>query len=154
MTTDDPRELLARDVTPEEYDEIRALWKAHSKAEDARDIAGLLATLTGDCVYELIPTGHRWEGHDGATAFYTGLLGAFPDVDFALRSIVIGPQGVCEEARLTGTHLNPWLDFAASGRRVDFTVVIFFPWDRERRLFRGERVHFDARAAGFSEGSA
>ena len=73
---------------------------------------------------------------------------------FDLTSIVIGPQGVCEEARLTGTHLNPWLDYAATGRRVDFPVVIFFPWDRERRLFRGERVHFDARAAGLSDGSA
>lgn len=146
--SDDPRELLARDLDPKEYDEIRELWKAHSKAEDGRDIGGLLATLTGDCVYELVPTGHRWEGHPGATAFYTALLGAFPDVEFRLRSIVIGPQGVCEEARLTGTHANDWLDFPATGRKVDFDVVIFFPWDRDARLFRGERVLFDARAAG------
>ncbi|MDH3470587.1 MAG: hypothetical protein OEM94_04645, partial [Acidimicrobiia bacterium] len=44
------RELLAR--TPDEYSEIQALWKAHSLAEDARDIPGLMATLTHDCVYE------------------------------------------------------------------------------------------------------
>jgi predicted ester cyclase len=97
-----------------------------------------------------VPTGHRWEGHDGARDFYRALLGAFPDVDFALEDIVIGPQGVCEEARLTATHANDWLEYPASGRRVDFQVVIFFPWDPDARLFRGERVHFDPIAAGLS----
>ncbi|HEY7575267.1 MAG TPA: hypothetical protein VIB08_08900, partial [Thermoanaerobaculia bacterium] len=67
---------------------------------------------------------------------------------FELRDIVIGPQGVCEEARLTGTHENDWLEYAATGRRIDFQVVIFFPWDPARRLFLGERVHFDPIAAG------
>lgn len=119
-------------------------------AEDARDIAGLLATLTPDCVYEVVPTGHRWEGHAGARAFYTGLLGAFPDVKFELTGIVIGPQGVCEEARLTATHAGDWLEYRASGRSVDFSVVIFFPWDPACGLFTGERVHFDPRASGLA----
>src|SRR6266850_1833807 len=94
-----------RDVTPELYREIRELWKTHSIAEDKRDIAGLIATLTPDCVYEVVgEAGARWEGHAGATRFYTSLLSAFPDIHFALQTIVIGPQGVCEEARVTGTH--------------------------------------------------
>ena len=59
------RDLLAQ--TPEDYAAVRDLWKSHSLAEDARDIAGLMATLTDDCVYELVQTGHRWEGHEGAT---------------------------------------------------------------------------------------
>lgn len=133
------RELLTR--TPQEYDEIRDLWKAHSLAEDARDIPGLMATLTEDCVYEIVQTGHRWEGHEGATRFYTGLLGAFPDIDFNLTGIVIGPQGVCEEAVATGTHQAPWLGWEPSGERVTWRVVIFFPWDPERKLFTGERVY-------------
>lgn len=147
---DDVRELLGRACDPAEYEAIRELWKAHSKAEDARDIPGLMATLTDDCVYEVVPTGHVWEGHAGATGFYQSLLGAFPDVDFALTNIVIGPQGVCEEARLTGTMRNDWLEFDATGERVDFTVVIFFPWDPEAGLFTGERVHFDPREAGLA----
>lgn len=145
---EDVRELLGRACDPDEYEAIRELWKAHSKAEDARDIAGLMATLTEECLYEVVPTGHTWEGHAGATRFYQGLLGAFPDVDFALTSIVIGPQGVCEEARLTGTMENDWLEFGATGEGVDFTVVIFFPWDPGAGLFTGERVHFDPREAG------
>jgi hypothetical protein len=73
--------------------------------------------------------------------FYLGLLTAFPDIDFQLTDIVVGPQGVCEEASVTGTHEQDWLDFRATGERVEFGVVIFFPWDPERRLFRGEKVH-------------
>jgi len=139
----DVRELLRREPDPAEHAEIRELWKRHSIAEKARDVSGLLATLTDDCVYEIVGTGHVWRGHEGAARFYAGLLGAFPDVDFQLTDIVIGPQGVCEEARVTGTHEADWLDYPASGAAVEFTVVIFFPWDPERRLFKGEKVYVD-----------
>jgi predicted ester cyclase len=132
----DVRELLARDVTPELYREIRELWKAHSIAEDKRDIAGLIATLTPDCVYEVFPDGGRWERHAGATRFYLELLGAFPDIHFDLQTIVIGPQGV----RVTGTHKAKWLERVPTGEKVEFRVVIFFPWDPARKKFAGERV--------------
>jgi predicted ester cyclase len=138
------RELLRREVDPEEYHAIRELWKTHSIAEDNRDIRGLMSTLTEDCVYEVVSTGHRWQGKEGATQFYTQLLTAFPDIHFDLTNIVIGPQGVFEEAHVTATHRGDWLDLPASGERVEFDVTIFFPWDPERRLFRGERVHFDS----------
>jgi predicted ester cyclase len=139
----DVREQLRLSADPEEYREIRQLWKSHSIAEDKRDVAGLLATLTDDCVYEIVGTGHVWEGHEGATRFYGGLLGAFPDIDFQLTDIVIGPQGVCEEARVTGTHKADWLNYKATGERVEFNVVIFFPWDRSQKLFKGEKVYTD-----------
>ncbi len=142
-TRDSVRELLRRDVTPEEYDEIRALWKRHSIAEDARDLPGLVSTLTPDCVYELVQTGHRWEGHEGATRFYTELLSAFPDIRFDLTDIVIGPQGVCEQADVSGTHAGRWLDRGPTGERLEWRVAIFFPWDRSARLFQGERVWVD-----------
>jgi predicted ester cyclase len=135
------RDQLRKDMDPEAYRAIRELWKRHSIAEDARDLPGLISTLTEDCVYEVLPDGRRWTGHDGARAFYTELLTAFPDVVFALQNIVIGPQGVFEEAHVTGTHRAEWLGEAPTGEVVEFTVLIHFPWDAERRLFRGERVH-------------
>ena len=147
MQRDAVLELLRRDVTNEEYDEIRELWKRHSLAEDERDIAGLLSTLTEDCVYELVQSGHVWRGHEGAARFYTQLLTAFPDIAFSLTDIVIGPQGVCEEASVSATHERDWLDYPGTGQRVEFKVVIFFPWDAERRKFRGEKVYVDERSA-------
>ena len=134
-------ELYRREVTPEQYAEIRDLYKRHSVAEDARDLPGLISTLTPDCVYELVQTGHRWEGHDGAARFYGQLLSAFPDIKFDLTDIVIGPQGVCEEARVTATHEASWLGVEPTGERLEWQVVIWFPWDPGQRLFRGEKVY-------------
>jgi predicted ester cyclase len=138
---DDVLEQIRRDPDAAEHDAIRELWKRHSKAEVKRDLPGLISTLTEDCVYELVQTGHRWEGHEGAARFYGGLLGAFPDIAFQLIDIVIGPQGVCEEADVTGTHEAEWLGIPPNGQRLAWKVVIFFPWDAERRLFKGERVY-------------
>ena len=80
------RERLNWEPDPDAYQAIRRLWINHSKAEDARDLAGLIDTLSTDCVYEIAPTGQKWAGHAGARAFYTDFLGAFPDVKFILAS--------------------------------------------------------------------
>jgi predicted ester cyclase len=137
----DVRDLIRLEPNASEHDEIRELWKRHSIAEDNRDLPGLISTLTEDCVYELVQTGHRWEGHDGAARFYMELLAAFPDIHFDLTDIVIGPQGVYEEADVTGTHEADWLGFPPSGERLTWKVGILFPWDPQRRLFRGERIY-------------
>ena len=141
MTHDAIRELLRREVDAEEYTRIRELWKKHWIAEDARDLPGLISTLTEDCVYDVVPANKQWCGHKGATQFYVELLGAFPDIHFDLTDIVIGPQGVCEEANVTGTHRGPWLGTPATGERVNFRVVIFFPWDPVKKKFKGEKVY-------------
>ena len=60
-------ELLRRPVDAAEYQEIRELWKRHSIAEEHRDLAGLIATLTEDCVYEIPEWKQRWSGHAGVT---------------------------------------------------------------------------------------
>src|SRR5438270_3805660 len=129
------RERLGWDITPELYAKIRRLWIAHSKAEDGRDLAGLIATLSEDCVYEIVPTGQRWEGHAGARAFYTSFLGAFPDVRFDLQDIVIGPQGVIEVTRMTGTHRGQWAGQEPTGRTISTAIVIHFPWHSQARKF-------------------
>ena len=133
------RRRLARAFDPAELRRIKRLWVRHSIAEDARDIDGLIATLSEDCVYEIGPTGQRWEGHAGARAFYTELFGAFPDNAFALSEIVIGPQGVFEVATLTGTNLGPWAGVAPSGLAVSLEVLILFPWDPVAQRFSGDR---------------
>lgn len=90
-----------------------------------------------------MPTGQRWEGHDGARRFYGELFRAFPDNAFALSEIVIGPQGVFEAATLTGTNAGPWAGTAASGLPIRLEVLILFPWDPVSERFAGERIWFD-----------
>jgi predicted ester cyclase len=140
------QERLKWEITPALYRRIRRLWIRHSIAEDKRDLDGLIATLSEDCVYEIMPTGQRWEGHDGARAFYTTFLGAFPDVHFDLIDIVIGPQGVIEVASMTGTHQGEWAGLAPTGRPVRLQIIIHFPWDPAAQKFAGENVYFDRAA--------
>jgi predicted ester cyclase len=142
------RERLGWPVSAELYEKVRRLWIAHSVAEDARDLPGLIATLTPDCVYEVVPTGQRWEGHDGARAFYQAFLTAFPDVKFRLLDIVIGPQGVIEVAEMTGTHRGAWAGAQPTGQAVRLNVIIHFPWDPPAEKFAGEKVYFDRAALG------
>ena len=137
------RARLARPFDTAELRRIKKLWVRHSIAEGRRDIDGLIATLAPSCVYEIVPTGQRWQGHDGARAFYTDLFAAFPDNRFALSEIVVGPQGVFEVATLTGTNLGPWAGVPASGLPVSLEVLILFPWDPATERFLGERIWFD-----------
>ena len=148
MTTPETtiQERLSWDVTPELYEKIRRLWIKHSKAEDARDLQGLIDTLAEDCVYHIIPTGQRWEGHDGARNFYLTFLGAFPDVKFNMTDIVIGPQGVFEVAEMTGTHRGAWAGLEATNAFVRMQVIIHFPWNPAAQKFAGENVYFDRAA--------
>ena len=143
MATGTIKERLGWPVTPELYETIRRLWIEHSIAEDRRDVAGLLGTLSADCVYEVVPTGQRWEGHAGAADFYRSFLAAFPDVKFDLQDIVIGPQGVIEVAEMTGTHRGPWAAMEPTGKPVRLRVLIHFPWDPSAEKFAGEKVYFD-----------
>ena len=135
--------MLRRRPDPDEYRSIRQLWVAHSNAEDSRDIPGLMATLTEDCVYTVVNKGNEWRGKTGATQFYQQLLTAFPDIHFDLQNIVIGPQGVFEAASVTGTYESQWLDMPPpGGQRIEFGVNILFLWDPHHRLFSGERIYF------------
>jgi predicted ester cyclase len=134
---------LGRGYDPAELPRIKRLWVRHSIAEDRRDIDGLIATLSANCIYEMIPTGQRWEGHEGARAYYTELFAAFPDNRFQLTDIVVGPQGVFEVATLTGTNEGPWGGAPASGLPVSLQVLILFPWDPATERFTGERIWFD-----------
>jgi predicted ester cyclase len=140
------RARLGWPADPATHRTIRRLWQRHSIAEDRRDIDGLVATLAPACVYEIVGTGLRWEGHDGARAFYTELFAAFPDNRFALTDIVVGPQGVFEAVVLEATHAAPFAGLAPSGRRVRLELAILFPWDPSSQRFLGEQIFIDRQA--------
>ena len=140
------QERLARPFDAAEQRKIKRLWVRHSIAEDRRDIDGLIATLAPECAYEIVGTGLRWEGHEGARAFYTELFAAFPDNRFALADIVIGPQGVFESVVLEATHVRPFAGLAPTGRHVRLELAILFPWDPVTQRFTGEQIFIDRAA--------
>jgi predicted ester cyclase len=140
------RERLGWPADPTTHRRIRRLWQRHSIAEDRRDIEGLIATLAPECVYDIVGSGFRWQGHQGARAFYTELFAAFPDNRFALTDIVIGPQGVFEAVVLDATHEGPFAGLQPTGRKVRLELAILFPWNRDAGLFDGEQIFIDRQA--------
>jgi predicted ester cyclase len=142
------QDRLALPFDAAEQRRIKRLWVRHSIAEDRRDIDGLISTLAPECVYEIVGTGLRWDGHDGARAFYTELFAAFPDNHFALADIVIGPQGVFESVVLEATHEGPFAGLAPTGRRVRLELAILFPWNPSAQRFSGEQIFIDRAALG------
>ena len=142
----DVRARLGWPADPATQRRIRRLWQRHSIAEDRRDIDGLIATLAPECAYEIVGTGLRWAGHAGARAFYTELFAAFPDNEFALTDIVIGPQGVFEAVVLEATHQAPFAGLEPTGRKVRLELAILFPWDPATELFQGEQIFIDRAA--------
>jgi len=103
----------------------------------------VLAHPAADGVYENVGTGLRWEGDEGARAFYAELFAAFPDNHFALTDIVIGPQGVFEAVVLEATHLGPFAGLEPSGLRVHVELAILFPWDPASARLAGEQIFID-----------
>jgi predicted ester cyclase len=146
MERGDIRTRLGWPADPAMHRKIRRLWQRHSIAEDRRDIDGLIATLAEDCVYAIVGTDLRWDGHAGARAFYTELFAAFPDNHFGLTDIVIGPQGVFEAVVLEATHLGPFAGLEPTGRRVRLELAILFPWDPATERFQGEQIFIDRTA--------
>jgi predicted ester cyclase len=140
------QQRLAFPFDAAEQRRIKRLWVRHSIAEDRRDISGLIATLAPECVYEIVGTGLRWEGHEGARAFYTELFAAFPDNRFALSDIVIGPQGVFEAVVLEATQVGPFAGLAPTGNHVRLELAILFPWDPGAQRFTGEQIFIDRAA--------
>ena len=113
----------------------------------------MIATLAPSCAYEIVGTGLRWDGHEGARAFYTELFAAFPDNRFALTDIVIGPQGVFEAVVLEATHRGAFAGLEPTNTKVRLELAILFPWDPATERFAGEQIFID-RTAMTSDGGS
>lgn len=159
MADPDPRFApLAMEVTPELYDEIRDRWLEHvtneeklfvpvSEEEWNRYLGIVLGTMTEDCVMEVRSAGIRFEGQDGARTFYETFIPSFEGMQWTPQALVIGPQGVLDVADMTAKLVRPFAGLEAVGEEVSSEWVIHFPWDHERRKFRGEIVYSIRRTA-------
>lgn len=121
--------------------EVKALWYRHAVAENDRRLEDLVATLTEDAVYDLVPWGVIYKGKDEVRRFYRDLWTALPDVRLTLLRHVVDEHCLVEESVVYGTNQGAWMGVSPSGRRVEFGLVIFFPV--RDGLFTGERLYFD-----------
>jgi hypothetical protein len=112
-----------------------------SQEEWDRYLRIVLETLTDDCVMEVRSAGLRLEGIDGAREFYEAFIPSFEGMHWAPQALVIGPQGVLDVADMTAKLVRPFAGLDAVGEQLSTEWVIYFPWDSERRKFRGEIIY-------------
>jgi steroid delta-isomerase-like uncharacterized protein len=109
-------------------------------AENAHEFARCIDTFH-HARYEIIPTGEVWDGVEGVNTLLLENKTAFPDFKFVPESIQYADDAVYVEGRFTGTHLGSWRGLPATGRRVDFPVMVVFLFEGERLMC--ERTYFD-----------
>jgi steroid delta-isomerase-like uncharacterized protein len=135
-------EKVGLDLTPGLYEQVRDAWLQHSRNVGARNLDAVVTTLADDCVYEIVPIEQRWEGHDGARAFYQEMFDAFPDAKVKVENFVVGPQGVFQYGVMKATSKGWWGGLPPTGRLIELKLIVFFPWNAEVGKFAGERVWF------------
>jgi hypothetical protein len=150
---EDPRfaAILDRTITPELYQEILQSWLRHVTNEEklfvphsdevaTEAMKEMLAVFTDDCAMELVFAGQRWTGHDGAREFYRVFLSSFAGMQWIPQALVIGPQGVLDVVNMTGKLVKPFAGYSNVGETVSQQWTIYFPWDMQRHMFRGEII--------------
>jgi steroid delta-isomerase-like uncharacterized protein len=123
---------------------LQPLLHRHLAAENAHDLAGTLATLHPDCLFEDTATGQVFHCHDGAAAHYLQWWNAFGLV--AGR----GPEdrafwcedGSCvAQAEFSGRHVGDFFGLAPTGREVRFRFAVFIGF--RDGLMLSERFYYD-----------
>ncbi|MDB5397617.1 MAG: hypothetical protein JWM91_5123 [Rhodospirillales bacterium] len=107
----------------------------HAEAEGSFDMAGTLATLEADPVYDLFPVGLRMVGMDRARRYYEHYFAEVAPriVHFALVAEWINENGVCQEYDVTYRHDD-------KGPRVHRILGIL---TFGKLLLSGERIYTD-----------
>jgi steroid delta-isomerase-like uncharacterized protein len=123
---------------------LRSLREAtvleHMTAENAHEFERCIAAFSHPR-YEVVPTGEVWDGHSGVNALLKENEKGFPDFQFHPEAMHHADDAVVVEGRFTGTHTGSWRGLPATGRKVDFPLVIVFLFEEERMVC--ERTYFD-----------
>jgi steroid delta-isomerase-like uncharacterized protein len=121
---------------------MKRRFEQHRKAEEARDLDGILDTFVEDCFLETHPLGTRAEGRDAVrTAYADGFFKAFPDLLPDDQGESYGDDVMVVWGALRGTSRGEWLGVPPSGGSfvVPFANVTPF----RDGLMAGESIYFD-----------
>ncbi|SRR6266700_1415485 len=124
--------------------ELMRLLQRHVEAESGRDLAGTLATLTPDCVFEDMALGETYLGHEGATRHYLMWWEGMHNTVRSERLHWTEEGGAIAEATFVGHHLGDFLGLAPTGREVEVPVAVFVGF--KDGLMTGERLYWNANA--------
>lgn len=91
--------------------------------------------------YEIVPTGEVYDGPQEVDRLMRENLAAFPDFHYEPERLHHADEAIVVEGTFTGTQHGPWRGLPPTGRRVEFPMLIVFPFEGAAML--GERIYFD-----------
>ena len=107
----------------------------HAEAEAGMDMAGTMATLEDDPVYDLMPVGLRMKGYDRARRYYEHYFANVAPriVGFSLISEWIGKDGINQEYDVVFRHDD--------GREKTHRILGILTFGKAKMT--GERIYAD-----------
>ena len=117
---------------------------AHMAAENAHEFDDAIGFFARPR-YELMATGEVYEGASELGGLMKENVMAFPDFRYDVDRLHHADDAIVVEGTFHGTHEGTWRGLPATGRRVEFPMLIVFRFEGERMM--GERIFFDLNTA-------
>jgi predicted ester cyclase len=118
----------------------QAVLDAHSAAERAHDLDGVIATFHHPR-YEIVPTGEVFDGEAAVRGYHAENFAGVPDFSVDPIATHHGDDAVAEEAWVSGTHTAPFHGLPPTGRHVRLRVCGIYVFEEDRLVC--ERVYYD-----------
>ena len=118
----------------------RAVVGEHIAAENAHDFERCIGAF-GHPRYEVMATGEVYDGAKRVEVLLLENKRAFPDFHFDVRRMRDADDAIVVEGDFRGTHLGTWRGLPATGRAIDFPLIIVFEFEADRLIC--ERTYFD-----------
>lgn len=116
------------------------LLNRHLQAENKHLMQGTLETLHAKCLFEDRAQGVVYRGREGAEDYYRTWWNAF-DLKVVSERRHVTPECVISEARYQGVHKGQFLGVPATGRPIDFPLMVVISF--KDGLMAGERFYYD-----------
>ncbi len=117
---------------------------AHMTAENAHEFDTAIGLFERPR-YELVATGEVYDGAEPLGGLMLENVTAFPDFHYTWERMHHADEAIVVEGTFRGTHEGTWRGLPGTGRKVEFPMLIVFPFDGERMM--GERIFFDLNTA-------
>lgn len=112
----------------------------HMTAENGHDFDRCIDAF-GHPRYEIIASGEVYDGRGGVASLLLENRAAFPDFHFDVRRMRDADDAVVVEGDFRGTHLGTWRGLPATGRSIDFPLIIVFEFEGDQMVC--ERTYFN-----------
>jgi steroid delta-isomerase-like uncharacterized protein len=116
------------------------ICQGHMTAENAHRFDDAIGFF-GRPRYEVMATGEIYDGAAGVERLLNENLVAFPDFHYDVERMHHAEDAIVTEGMFRGTHEGTWRGLPATGRKVEFPMLLVFSFEGEAMV--GERVFFD-----------